>query len=316
VGLKALTQAVKQLEDLTGEEVDVEEGAIAAGFKKVAAEEMEKLYPLKATTEAYRLPILSLLLEFHQTLMGIQSSASDDCVRFLTENGPQFADARDKVRKMRESLNPDAIALLRKSRLVTEQIWPRLASHCLSPEIATSVDELKNLLGSEQFLDSWDDIVQRTDAVLNAYKHAYITLFERRKNAYQSAIEEIKNRSEWGPLEATNPGTASSLLSSLLGRVGADEDVDAVSKGTSLGKASLTEMESDLCAVDGLKSSVLVKLQELSLGGEKQAPVRKIRVSEFFSRPIQTQTELDKILKLIRDSLQKCIDEGAIIILE
>jgi hypothetical protein len=75
-------------------------------------------------------------------------------------------------------------------------------------------------------------------------------------------------------------------------------------------------MESDLCAVDGLKSSVLVKLQELSLGGEKQAPVRKIRVSEFFSRPIQTQTELDKILKLIRDSLQKCIDEGAIIILE
>jgi len=316
VGLKTLTQAVQQLEDLTGVEVDVEEGAIATAFKKVAAEELETLYPLKATAEAHRLPILPLLSEFQQTLVGIQSSASDDCVRILTESGSQFAETRDKVRKMRESLGAEAIALLRQSRLATEQVWQRLASHCSSPEIANSVEKLKILLGSEQFMDSWDEISQRTNAVLGAYKHVYVELFERRKNAYQSAIEEIKNRSEWGPLEATNPETASSLLSSLVGRVGADEDVDAVASGTSLGKASLTEMESDLCAVDGLRSSVLVKLQELSIGGEKKAPVRKVRVSEFFNRPIQTQGELDKALKLIRDSLQKYIDEGAIIILE
>ena len=248
--------------------------------------------------------------------MGIQSSASDDCVRILTENGSQFAETRDKVRKMRESLDAEAIALLRQSRLATEQVWQRLAPHCPSPEIAASVQKLKTLLGSEQFIDSLDDIAQRTKAVLDAYKHAYIDLFERRKKAYESAIEEIKNRSEWGPLEATNPETASSLLSSLSGRVGTDEDKNAVAKGTSLGKASLTEMESDLCAVDGLKSSVLVKLQELSIGGEKKAPVRKVRVSELFNRPIQTQAELDKALELIRDSLQKFIDEGAIIILE
>ena len=152
--------------------------------------------------------------------------------------------------------------------------------------------------------------------MLDAYKHAYCDLFDRRKKAYESAIEEIKNRTEWGPLEATNPAMAASLLSPLLGRVGTDEDKEAVASGTSLGKASLTEMESDLAAVDGLKSSVLVKLQELSIGGEKKAPVRKVRVSEFFNRPIQTQAELDKALDLIRDSLQKCIDEGAIIILE
>ena len=316
VGLKTLTQAVQQLESLTGEEVDVEEGAIATAFKKVAAEELEKLYPLKATAEAHQLPILPMLSEFQQTLVGVQASASDDCVRILTEHGSHFAETRDKVRNMRESLDAKAIALLRRSRLATGQVWERLASHCPSPEIATSVKKLKTLLGSEQFIDSWEAIAQHTKTVLDAYKHAYIDLFERRKKAYESAIEEIKNRSEWGPLEVTNPATASSLLSPLSGRVGADEDKDAVAKGTSLGKASLTEMESDLCAVEGLKSSVLVKLQELSMGGEKKAPVRKVRVSEFFNRPIQTQAELDKALELIRDSLQKCIDEGAIIILE
>ncbi len=316
VGLKTLTQAVQQLEDLTGEEVDVEEGAIATAFKKVAAEELEKLYPLKATAEAHRVPVLPLLAEYQQMLVGIQSSASDDCVRMLAENGADFGETRDRIRRLRDLLDVKAIAMLRQSRSAIEQVGPRLAAHSPAPEIAASVEELKTLLGSEHFVDSWDGVVERTKAVLDAYKHAYCDLFDRRKQAYETAIGEIKNRAEWRPLEATNPGMASSLLSPLAVRVGTDEDRDAVTQGTSLGKASLTEMESDLAAVDGLRSSVLGKLQELSINGGKKAPVRRVRVSEFFNRPIQTQAELDKALDLIRDSLQKCIDEGAIIILE
>ena len=46
---------------------------------------------------------------------------------------------------------------------------------------------------------------------------------------------------------------AATLLSPLQGRVGTDEDKEAVKIGTSLGKSSLTEMESDLAAIDGLK---------------------------------------------------------------
>ena len=72
-------------------------------------------------------------------------------------------------------------------------------------------------------------------------------LFERRKKAYESAIEEIKNRTRMGAAGSQRiPDIASSLLSPLLGRVGTDEDKDAVAEGTSLGKSSLTEMESDL----------------------------------------------------------------------
>jgi len=316
VGLKTLTQAVQQLEDLTGEEVDVEEGAIATAFKKLAAEELEKLYPLKATAEANGLPILSLLTEFQETLLGIQSSASDDCVRILTENGPHFAEIRDKVRNIRESLDTAALALLRQSRLAIDGAWPRLQSRRPMPEVASSVEKLKAVLGSEDFVKSWDEIAQHTKAVLDSYKLAYTDLFERRREAYESAIGEIRNRPEWGPLEATNPGTASTLLSPLVVRVGTPEEKVAVASGQSLGQASLAEMESDLCAVDGLKSSVLVKLQEFSIGGEKKAPVRRVRVSEYFSRPIQTKEELEKALRLLHDSLQKYIDEGAIIILE
>src|SRR5207302_9078724 len=164
-----------------------------------------------------------------------------------------------KVRKLRESLDAEAIGLLRQSRLATEQVWQRLAAHGSSPEVATRVERLKALMDSEQFIDSWDEIARLTTSVLDRYKHAYLNLFERRKKAYESAVEDIKNRTEWGPLAATNPQIASSLLSPLLGRVGPDEDKYSVAEGTSLGNASLTEMESDPCAVDGLKSTVLVK---------------------------------------------------------
>ena len=314
VGLKTLTQAVQQLEDLTGEEVDVEEGAIATAFKKVAAEELGKLYPLKASAEAHQLPILAMLSEYQQTLAGIQSSASDDCVRILTENGKDFEKTRDRVRKLRESLNAEAISVLRRARQATDQVWQRLAAR--SPELGSVVARLKNLLASESFIDSWDEIATSTQTVLETYRNAYCELFDHRRKSYESAIGEIKNRTEWGSLEANNPSMAATLLSPLQGRVGTDEDKDAVANGTSLGRATLTELESDLAAVDGLKSSVLVKLQEVSIGGEKKAPVRKVRVSEFFNRPIQTRAELDKVLRLIEELLQKYIDEGAIIILE
>ncbi len=316
IGLRTLTQAVQQLEDLTGEEVDVEEGAIAAAFKKIAAEELGKLYPLKALAEAHRLPILPMLSDYQQTLAGIQSSASDDCVRILTENGKEFGETRDKVRNLRESLDAGAIDVLRHARQATDQVWQRLVAYDPSSKLRSTVEELKKQLASESFIDSWNEISAGTKNVLEAYRSAYCELFDHRKECYESAIGEIRNRPEWGSLAATNPTVATTLLSPLQTRVGSEDDKAAVQIGTSLGYSSLAEMTSDIAAVEGLKSSALFELQKLSLGGDKKAPVRKVRVSDFFNKPIQTEDELNKTLQLLRDSLQKYIDEGAIIILE
>lgn len=175
---------------------------------------------------------------------------------------------------------------------------------------------MRNFLASDQFIDKLDDIAQRTRVVLDAYKKAYLNLFDRRRRAYESAIEEIRNRTDWGPLETTKPEAASTLIAPITARVGSDEDRNAVAKGESLGKSSLMEMDSDICAVDGLKSSVLIRLQELSIRADEKAPIRRVRVSQFFNKPIQTQAELNNALKLLSDSLQKYIDEGAVIILE
>lgn len=335
VGLKTLTLAVQQLEDLTGEEADVEEGAIATAFKKVAAEELEKLHPLKALAEANRLPVVPVLTEYQQTLTGILGSASDDCVRILTETGAIFGETREKVRKLREALDSDAMSMLRNARLAIEQVWQRFESHCPSPEVATAVEELRAILDSEQFIESWPEVEAKTSTIVSAYKQVYLDLFDRRRTTYLDAIKEIEDRPEWTPLapllppEIEKPDEAAkreqdnakkqimtnTMLAALLARVGGDEDRENVCNGTSLGKASLTEMESDLVAVDSLKASVLLKLQELSLSVEPK-PVRRLKIAQFFDKPIRSQEELDVTIEKLRESLQKCIDEETVIILE
>src|SRR5262249_43169828 len=80
--------------------------------------------------------------------------------------------------------------------------------------------------------------------------------------------------------------------------------------------SSLAEMTSDLAAVEPLKSSVLVKLQEMAYGGKDDAPVRRVRVSGLFNRPIQTQDDLEAAIQQLRDALPEYIDEGAAVILE
>lgn len=316
LGLKTLTQAVQQLEDITGEEVDVEEGAIATAFKRVAAEELEQLYSLKALADAQQLPIRNLLVEYQQTLQGIQASSSDDCVRILTDTGAQFQAAREQVQRIREALTDKAIASIRLARQACREIWPRLAPRSPASEVLQSFEELKKLLDSDQLVDALDSIAKHATVVFGAYKTAWLDFFDRRAAAYQRAIDEIKNRPEYQPLSQSNPAVAQALLDPLVSRVGAAEDRAGVETGSTLGGSSLTEMESDLAAVDALKSSALVKLQELTYSGTKKAQVRRVRVSDVFNRPIENQDDLDAAIQQLRDTLQKFIDEGAAIILE
>ncbi len=104
VGLKTLTQAVQQLEDLTGEEVDVEEGAIATAFKKVAAEELEKLYPLKATAEANVSRSCRCCRSTSKRSWASSRPPLTTACASSRRTEPHFAETRDKVRKLRESL--------------------------------------------------------------------------------------------------------------------------------------------------------------------------------------------------------------------
>jgi hypothetical protein len=102
-----------------------------------------------------------MLSEYQQTLAGIQSSASDDCVRLVTENGKEFGETRDKVRKLRESLDGEAIGVLRQARQATDQVWQPLQVG-MDNGARRALVPLEN---KRNFLDVSGDIVERVDPV-------------------------------------------------------------------------------------------------------------------------------------------------------
>ena len=314
LGLKALTQAVQQLEELTGEEVDVEEGAIATAFKKLAAEEMDKLLPLKALAEAHNLPVIGLVKDFQQTLSGIQSSSSDDCVRILNETGNIFEVTREKVRQLRMTLDDKAVDLIRQARRVVYELGPKLSGHPLFTEVEIHLASLKKLLLSEEVIEKLDALGQHTKAMSDTYCSAYLSMFDSRREVYEKGIDELRNRPEW--TANMDEAAANTIIAPLRSRLGNDEDRLKVAEGKSLGLSTLGEMESDIAAAGSLKASVLATLQEMAVKKRMDVTVHRVRVADVFDRPIQSQEDLESALEKLRDALQKLIDEGNAIILE
>ena len=166
---------------------------------------------------------------------------------------------------------------------------------------------------SEQLLEQLDRLATHTRAITGTYRSTYCNLFDQRRDAYLKALEVLKGHTEWQTIALEFGET---LVAPLTTRLGDEADRQRVADGTSLGSATLAEMTSDLAAVEALKATALARLQEATIVKEPDTVIRRVRIAEVFSRPIQSSTDLEAALDQLRDALQKLLDEGAAIILE
>ena len=319
VGLKTLTMAVQHFEELMGEEVDVEEGAIAAAFKKVAEEELKQLFSVTAVAQANNLPITELLDDYRHTLENIQSAASDDCVRLLAGEGKSFKESRDTVRKIWQALNDAGLISLRHARVAVEEMWPELASRDSSGELRAKADELRTLIYSASFFDQLDRITHLAHAITAVYQDAYEKLHERRAGAFERAIEEIKGRAEWNLIDKE---LYVDILDPLSSRVCVDGEELRKMRGTLLEdsvlrcrfcNASLGQIESDLAALGGLKAQVIAHIQQMIDPEEK---IERVKLSEFFTEALDSREAVHNAIERLHEYLLKLLAEDVKIILE
>ena len=80
-------------------------------------------------------------------------------------------------------------------------------------------------------------------------------------------------------------------------------------------RASLAQMASDLAAVGGLRSNVLLRVQELTAPEEQ---IERVRVSEAVGvgTTLGTEDEVEELLTELRDYLLKLIASGVKVVLE
>ncbi|NCC31234.1 MAG: BREX system P-loop protein BrxC, partial [Chloroflexia bacterium] len=187
IDLKTLIAAVRAYEELTGDEVDVEEGAIAAAFKKLATDEMTALLNVVADARANQMPGQSVLEEYRDLLTSVQTAASDDCVRMLAGEGRTFKELRGRVRSMREALKPENIEQLRRAREALSSRWPELRERVVEPaqvrDLTAAVAELDELRTSDEFYLHLDRLGALANLLLQTYRTIYLERHAERAHA-------------------------------------------------------------------------------------------------------------------------------------
>ncbi len=313
--LRTLVSAVRRYEELTGEEVDVEESAIAQAFKNLAREEMQALQQLEATVQANHIRGLERLLrEYRDTLQTILDSASDDCVNMLAGEGASFKELRDEIHLIRRHTNEEGLGYLARLRKAYERLWPALQEEGFDSELEKEAAILQETLTLGTFYLPSPERDQALKAIESAYRKLYQERHEARHARYLQAMDDIKGRAEWTQV---SPEMQEGLLAPLVKR--ACKEAILLKEGEDVCPhchASLRQMASDLAAVEGLRDQVLVRLQELVTPEDEK--VERVRVSQIIGagRAVNSPEEVDEVLDALREYLLKLIDSGVHVILE
>ncbi|HZI86834.1 MAG TPA: hypothetical protein VFD48_08365, partial [Pyrinomonadaceae bacterium] len=312
VGLKTLTTAVQHLEELTGEEVDIEEGAIAARFRKLADEEMKLLLPLAATVLANRLPGSDFVEEYRQALTGIQGSASDDCVRILAGEGTSFKENRDAIRQMREAVDSGAAQMITNARLALEEEWPVLQRQGI--DLIGAVNELKSFLEPDRFYENIAAVKKIARDISEKYRDSYARLHEERSTQFASAIDDLKGRAKWALVPED---VRAAVLSPLTERACELYFSEENSTRCAICRSTVSVMQSDLVALDGIKAQAIARIQELTAPPEEEG-VRseRVKLAEFFTDTLDSQEAIEEAIQRLRDYLLKLTSENVRIIVE
>ena len=82
--------------------------------------------------------------------------------------------------------------------------------------------------------------------------------------------------------------------------------------------ATLSQMESDLAALTGLKAQVLARIYQLVDTAAKAAGTRveRVKIIEFFTEALDSEASVNDAIERLRDYLQKLVAEGAKVIVE
>ena len=312
--LQTLVAAARRFEELTGEEVDVEESVMAQAFQRLARQELESLLPVEATVKAHRIPLSDPLTEYRLTLETILNSASDDCVNMLAGEGASFQALREQVAAIRKATDEQGLAYLRRLRTAVEQIWPQLkeeADEANREQLTGQAQLLKARLADGTFYRTSLEQNQALNGLETAYRTLYEQRHSQRQEVFGQAIDEVKAQPDWLEVPAE---MQTSLLRPLTDRDHA-LDLPAGSLTCQVCGASLSEMNSDMAAAGSLRSRILLRVQELVRPEEQ---IERVRVADVagLGKTLSTSEEVEELLDRLKDRLLKLIAAGVKVVLE
>ena len=315
--LKVLANAARMFEEITGKDVNIEEGAIAEAFKATAAADREKLLPLSARLGALKLPGASRVEEQLHWTDGILEMSADDCVRTLAGDGKAYLEGRRFASRMEKSATDANIQSIANARRVLVEQWPLVAGREPGDDLVSAAADLEKRLTAETALDEIERIRFGTETLDNAYRAIYQAAFERRQKAYSEARDQVKGHPDWLTLSERfekQPEQTQALLAPLSQRADPVLDLPAGATTCRRTNATLGQLESDVEAVEAIARQVVRRVMELAAPPEEK--IERVPVARLFPKRITTQEELDLFMVTLREHLAKALAEGSSILFE
>ena len=313
IQLKTLANASQYLEELTGEEVDIEESAIASAFKSLADKDLRDLLPIEATSQANHLPMQPILEEYRLTLETVINAPSDDCVRILAGEGKSFIESRLRFRKIRNILvGTMGVSQLQQARTVVSQMWPAISARSQQTDLAVQGEELKELISSSTFYEALNHIKELSSNLQRVYQQFYQEKHRERAEKYLNAIDEIKGRAEFLLLEEEK---AKLLLAPLSSRTCKDKEpvLPDFEIRCQVCDATISQLESDIAALPALVSQALSQLPSpQSAAGEE---IERVKITEFFTQ-LDSRQSIEEAIEQLKSYLLELFDKGSKIIVE
>lgn len=314
--LKVLAKAAQAYEEITGKDVNIEEGDIAQAFQQVASADREKLLPLAVRLEALRVPGAEAVSAHLETINGILEMSPDDCVRTLAGEGKSYLEGRKKAAILEKLATEANIETLVRARRVLREQWPILEKRAGGNELKSHAATLRQCLASDNALEQLERIRQAAEPLANEYAIFYRSLFDKREQAFAAALDYVKGLPEWVAVcndTEISESDREALLAPLKSRFGSKLDFPTGATVCQTTGATITQMESDIAAVEGLTRQVVRSLQQFI---EPEEKVERFRVAQHFSGKIADERELDEALASLREKLVKILAQGCKVILE
>ncbi len=309
-----LKRAVEEYETLTGQTVQMDKNGIAAALKQWAEGEKEQVVPVRERLRWNEIPGLSTISEYEESLDRICGGTAEECVTLLAGEGTSLRALRDRIHRLGEATDGQTLDLIKRARQAVREIAPILERRAGGlPEVSA----LEALLESENFCDTLWDIRERTDALFDRYTTLYWEIHDKRTVAYDAVLEGLRGRPEWAEL----PEDLTEPIVALLRERRCESARFGVQGIACAGcGASVAQMESDLAAVDGLRSKALARLIELSVQSDAPSDGQKktvrVRAVDLVGVRIESPEEVDEVLERLRSRLLELLYRGVVIIIE
>lgn len=314
--LKVLAAAARMYEELTGKDVNIEEGEIAGAFKQVAASDREELLPASAKLTALGLPGAGLVQSQLEWVQGILELPPDDCVRTLAQEGATYRENRRLTAELARCATTENVEAIQAARRVLSEQWPVLQQKAFTEELAAQATKLEQILDDSGALKLVAEIRAATESIGSRYRELYEELFTRRGKVYEAALEAIKGRPEWSALAedpAVDPQTLQRLLAPLRERAEAGLDLPPLATVCGSSRATPAQLESDIAAVQAVAAEVLSRILTLAAPEER---IERVSVARLYPDRIRSPEELEQFLGELRERLKKILAAGGTIMLE